>query len=192
MSSLRPTIGATRSPQARADELVDGVLGSPVFVDVVIPRTQVKGRMRLATRSERFEANAAARVALAGAGFPIDAAAIAALGAHEQWQYELGVRILAVAVRHPTNEDRALASLEDWRACDDDQIDAMWVEYQAHQARMNPLGADVDLTDAEASAIIVAAKKKDVDLLMSYGLPKLVQFAIISVEQPATSTTPPS
>lgn len=190
--TLRPTIATPRSPQARADELVEGVLGSPVFVDVMIPRTQITARMRLATRSERFEANAAARLTLAEAGFPIDAGAIAALGAHEQWLYELGVRILAVAVRHPTNEDRALASLEEWRACDDDQIDAMWQEYQTHQARMNPLGADVALTEAEAAAILGAAKKKDVDLLMSYGLPKLVQFAITSAEQPATSTTPPS
>lgn len=191
MSSLRPTITVTRSPQARAEELVDGVLGQPVYVDVVIPRTQIPARMRLATRAERFAANAATRTTLMESGFPVDTGALAALGAQEQWQYELGVRILAVAVLHPTN-DRALASLEDWRACDDEQINAMWQEYEALQVRMNPLADVVELAEEEVDAILLAAKKKDVDLLMSYGLPKLVRFAITSAEQPVTSTTPPS
>lgn len=189
MTSLRPTMHS--SPAARASELVERTLAAPAFVDVVVPRTSVAGKMRLVTRAERFEATAEARKALEAAGFPVDVSAAAALGANEQWHNELGVRLLAIAVRDPANTDRALASLEEWRECDDDQLDAMWVRYQDLAAEFDPLGAGT-LTEADAAAIASAAKKKDAGLLMSYGSRKLALYAISSAAPPASSETSPS
>lgn len=190
---LRPTLTDARSPAERAEDLVtSSLLGTPVHVDIIVPRTTVAAKMRLATRAERFEAEAEARRVLQAAGFPVDATAVSALGAHEQWQYELGVRILAVAVREPGDPARQLASVDEWRQCDDDQLDALWDRYQDLEAELDPLGAGPGLTKEERTALIAAAKKGDASLLMSYGSRKLALFAISSVEEPATSPTPPS
>lgn len=190
---LRPTLTNPRSPAERAEDLVtSSLLGTPVHVDIVVPRTTVKAKMRLATRAERFEAEAETRRVLQAAGFPVDATAVSALGAHDQWQYELGARILAVAVRDPGAPECPLAPLEEWRQCDDDQLDALWDRYEDLEAELDPLGTGPGLTKEERTALIAAAKKGDASLLMSYGSRKLALFAISSAEEPASSPTPPS
>lgn len=185
MSKLRPTSSSSsgRSDPAAATELV----GARVHVDVTIPRSGVRGRMRLISRAEKFAVEAETRGALEGAGFPVDASAFGALGAGDQWQYERAVRILAIAVRDPANEALALAPLDDWRGLDDDQIAALWQDYQDLEARLDPLGSElVALTDAEVAAFVAAAKKKDVAILMSYGSRKLASFIATSADPPST------
>lgn len=175
--------------EERAEELVERVLGRPAYIDIVVPRTTVRAKMRLPKRSERFQANADARRALADGGFPIDASAAAALGAGEQWHYELGARLLAVCVRDPQDPDgQPLATLEEWRECDDDQLDALWERFQDLEAELNPMDAGT-LSPADAIAIEAAAKKKDAGSLMSFGSRRLALFAITSTSQPASSTT---
>jgi hypothetical protein len=188
--NLRPTLPAP-GPASAAD-IVDRALAAPTFVDVTVPRTTVRGKMRLVTRAERFAAVADARRALEAAGMPVDASAVTALGAHEQWHYELGARLLAVAVRDPEATDRQLASVDDWRKCDDDQLDALWNRYQDLEAELDPLGLGAPLAAEDEAAIAAAAKKKDAAMLMSFGSRKLASYLLTSDDPPAISATPPS
>jgi hypothetical protein len=192
--NLRPTIGDPRaaSDDTDVEDLVD-LVGARRHIDVVIPRTQITAKMRLCSRREISEARAEARRALQAEGFPVDASAVAALGAGEEWQYELAVRTLAVAIRNPKKTELALASLDDWRECDDDQIAALMKTYDDFAARIDPLGENAPgLTEPEVHALIAAAKKKDADTLMSFGSRKLASFILTSAFPPASSPTPTS
>lgn len=182
MSKLRPTTTADARPDvAGAVDLA--LAGARVHVDVTIPRTTVRGRMRLISRGEKFAATAEVRRELAAAGFPVDGTAFSSLGASDQYQYELAAHVLAIAVRDPANTDRALAPLDDWRACDDDQIAALWREYQDLEARLDPIGSElVALTEAEQAAFVAAAKKKDAETLISFGSRKLARFVTFLVD----------
>jgi hypothetical protein len=187
--NLRPTIieRSTSSDDTDVEQLVD-LVGSRRHVDIVIPRTQIAAKMRLGSRREVSEARSDARRALQEAGFPVDASAVTALGAGEEWQYELSVRLLAVAIRNPSKTELALASVDDWRECDDDQIAALMRQYDDFAARVDPLGEEgAGLTDAEMIELVAAAKKKDADLLMSFGSRKLASFILTSASRPATS-----
>ncbi|MDQ3295072.1 MAG: hypothetical protein M3619_00620 [Myxococcota bacterium] len=168
------------------------VIGARVFVDVVVPRTKIAGRMRLVTRREQSEIRAEARQYLTDSGFPVDSSAITSLGAQEEWNAELAVRMLATAVRDPGNSELALASVDDWRECDDDQLGGLFDEYQQLAARVDPLGSGVELSDSEFDQMVEAAKKKEPELLMSYGSRKQALFAITLASQLATSATPMS
>lgn len=187
--NLRPT--QEREAERLASDVV-GALGAPRYEDVTIPRTQIQGKMRLVTRGELSAIRSACREYLAGRGFPVDANAASALGAKDEWDAELAVRTLQAAIREPANPDRALAPIEDWRECDDDQIEALYSKYLDYRERIDPLAAEVVLTEAQFKAIEAAAKKKDWALLMSFGSPALASFATTSVAQPASSPTPTS
>lgn len=190
--NLRPTRGnaAIRSDAAKVESgaLTDAI-GTRTHIDVLVPRTEVAAKMRLATRAERFDATAETRRFIEAAGFPVDASAVSALGAHEQWSYELGLRILAVAVREAANPERALASVEEWRQCDDDQLDALWSRYQDLEAELDPLGVG-ELSKADESTILAAARKADVDLLTSFGSRKLAQ-CIVAIHAPPSPDVAP-
>lgn len=169
------------------------MLGARTFVEVTIPRTNIRARMRICSRKEELEAKAAARHAMAEAGFPIDHQALTALGAHEQWLGEVMVQIIAVAVRDPDpKQDRALATLDDWRECDDMQLVELWNAYQDLLQQLDPVGAKVVLSTEDLASLTAAAKKKDADLLMLFGSRKLALFAISSACPPASSETPTS
>ncbi|MGN6103734.1 MAG: hypothetical protein ACTHU0_01390 [Kofleriaceae bacterium] len=193
---LRPNQPSKSAPsfEAEADALVDrlGVLPS---IDIVVPRTRTRARMRLLSRGELHHAKAQARRALQDSGFPTDGTAVTSLGAWDEWQYELAVQMFAVAVREPDpTVDRALCSIDEWREeCDDDQIAALNRQYQDLAARHDPLGEGAAALTSELEiALLAAAKKKDADLLMSYGSRALATFIITSVDQPASSPTPTS
>jgi hypothetical protein len=187
---LRPT----EPRSSAATELAERALtGARVFVDITIPRTEIRGKMRLVSRAELFAINATARRELQEAGFPVDGTAITALGASEQWQYEIGARTLAIAVREPGNVERALASVEEWRECDDDQIAALYQQYTDLAHRIDPLGDEGNgLTEIEIEQLTAAAKKKDSGILISFGSRKLASFILTSAEQLARSVTPTS
>lgn len=172
---------------------LNDVLGVRTFRNVVIPRTEVRGCMRMLTRSESARVRVEARAALQKAGFPIDASAIAALGGVDEWNAQIAVRSLALAIRDPLDVELALASVEEYEeSCDEDQLGALWEEYKAHAAAIDPLRVDATISEDDFNQIRDAAKKKDVDLLMSFGSQKLASFAITSASQPATSATPTS
>jgi hypothetical protein len=188
---LRPTVTGHRAKAPADVRGVVDIVGARVFVDVTIPRTTIKGRLRLCSRKEEFAAKAEARAAMLEAGYPVNAEAHTALGATEQWLAEVMVRMLAIAVRMPGDEGRPLASLEDWQECDDQQLMGLWSIYQDQEHALDPLGVDT-LTDAELAALIAAAKKKDADSLMAFGSHRLALFAITSASPPASSETPTS
>jgi hypothetical protein len=142
--------------------------------------------MRLLSRREIFAVTAETRRELIDGGFPVDAAALTSLGAHEQWMYELAARVLAISVRDPKNVELALAPLDDWRGLDDDQIAALWQQYQDHEALIDPLGAKVELDEVEVAAILAASKKKDAATLMSFGSQKLATYLLTSADPPST------
>jgi hypothetical protein len=174
-----------------ASQLVDAI-GARVHVDVTIPRTTIRGRMRLVSRREMSTIKSETREYLKSEGFPVDATAVTALGAFDEYQYELGVRTLQVAVRDPRREQLALGKIEDWRELDDDQIAAVYERYKDLAARLDPLGSNVELSAGEVASLIDAAKKKDGDLLTSFGSRKLASFTISLVSQQSTSPTPKS
>lgn len=191
--NLRATMPGSRGAAAAAPDvraLVDQ-LGARVHIDVTIPRTDVKAKMRLCSRSEEFEAKAEARTFLAENGFPIDHHAHSALGAGEEWVLELATRMLARAVRDPASPQLALAALEDWRACDDQQILALWVKYQDLASRLDPVGAET-ITVEQLRELDAAAKKKDLDLLMQFGSRLLALYATTLASPPTASETPTS
>ena len=187
MARLVPT-GLTEPAPA----VVSSALAAPPMIEVTVPRTTVRALMRVITRSERFQATADARAHLQASGFPIDATAGVSLGASEQWLYELALRTLAAALRDPEDSSEPLASIEEWRECDDDQIDAMWEQYESHRAKVDPLGANVSLTTDDVAQITAAAKKGDASLLMAFGLRRLALYVTTTACPPASSTTPES
>lgn len=144
--------------------------------------------MRLVRRHEALALLAEARAAFAEKKLPIDPSALSAPGLLNEWQCEIAVRHLALAVRDPADTAKPLASLEEWRDCDDDQIAALWQRYQDLREEIDPLANLEQLTEAEFAAIRLAAKKKppEVDLLTSYGSRKLAAFVISTVEPPAS------
>ena len=190
MPDLRPKSSDTRAPRGDVRRLAD-TLGVRVHVDITVPRTDVRGKMRLCSRAEELEANADARAAMVEAGYPVNAEAHTALGGTQQWLVEVAVRMLAVAVRDPSNTDLALASLDEWRDCDDQQILALWSRYQDLANELDPLGAGT-LTDDQLAQLTAAAKKKDVDLLMACGSRSLALYVTTLVAPPASSATPTS
>lgn len=193
--NLRPTAPAARAPapdtRTAAETLVDQ-LGARVHIDVTIPRTSVRAKMRLCTRKEEAEAKAAARALMQEQGYPINGEARTAFAAGEEWAIELATQMIQRAVRDPQNVALELAPIEDWREhCDDGQILTLWAQYQDLVIRLDPLGAET-LTDAQLRELTAAAKKKDLDLLMRFGSRLLALFAITSASPPATSPTPTS
>lgn len=182
--SLRPT--ATASPSAPG---VGGLaeLGARVHVDVTIPRTTTRGRMRLVSRSEAAAIHAETRAHFAESGAPITAAMLTEPNVVSEHLAERAVRHLAVAVRDPADESKPLAPLSQWREeCDDDQIGVLWMAYNDHAAAIDPVGQGVELSEEDAIAMREASKKKDVDLLMSFGSRKLAIFSTTLVDPPAT------
>lgn len=158
------------------------VLDARAFVEVEIPRTTVRGRMRLLTRTEAKQIRSESRSALRQLGLN-DAASSATPELYREWHEEIIPRTMAVAVRS-TRADVALAPLEEWLECHDDQLQALWRRYVDLEAEMDPLARP--LTEAEFVGIRDAAKKKDAALLMSYGSSALATYAITTESRPAS------
>lgn len=170
------------------DELAVGrgladVVEARVHVDIVVPRTQIAGKLRLLSRKEMSEARIATLFALRENGIEKNAPSHIFV---EEWNNELDARIMSLAVRDPNDVMRALASIEDWRECDEDQIVSLFVQYKDLADRIDPLGQGVGLTEDEVRAMTEAAKKKHDDILLSYGSRKLALFAISSAAPPSS------
>lgn len=168
-----------------APDLV-ALLGSRVHIDVTIPRTAIRGRMRLCSRSERSAIHAETRLHFSSMGTPVTGATLAEPDVMSEHLAERAVRHLAIAVRDPKDEAKPLLELGSWRDLDDDQIGALWVTYNDHATKIDPIGQSTELTVEEVGQLRAAAGKGDVDSLMSFGSRKLAIFATTSVEPPAT------
>jgi hypothetical protein len=185
VSRFRSTSPAPTETASRGTLAVE-LAGARVYEDVTVPRTTANGRMRLLSRGETRSVRAEARAALDAMG-----CRGADLAVYREWHEELATRTLAVAVRDPADVSRPLAPLVDWEECEDDQIAALWKQYQDLEERLDPLGAEhAVLSDAEVAAMRDAAKKGDADLLMSYGSRRLALYAASTAVPPPTSPTP--
>lgn len=179
MGGFRPTEPQDETLPAQLDDEPIDFIGARLFEPVVVPRTKYRGKMRVVSRNETFQLKAEARKFFAAAGMPLDNHA--AFGA-EEWQNEIALRMLAVAVRNPRDPGLPLASLDEWRELDDDQVDALWVEYRDFALRVDPVGQR-ELSDEEFARIDKAAKKKDLTSTMLFGSRRLALFAMRLAER---------
>lgn len=183
---LRQSSGDSPEPGVDAKGLSD-MLGARPHIDVKIPRTEITGKMRLLSRLEHSEARAAARRELGERGIPTSAAELMGPGVMDEWNCEIAAQTVARAMRDPADVRVELAPIDEWlEVCDDDQISALYLTYKDLADRLDPLGRDAGVSDAEMDAIDAAAKKKDVDLLMAFGCRKLALYATTSAAPPAS------
>jgi len=159
------------------------MLGERVYVDLVVPRTSVAAKMRLLSSSEDTAAELATLFGLRELGFD-DKTPMHIWD--RVWRREYNARVMSIAVRDPNDVSKPLDAIEQWRECDEDQINALNVKYNDLGNKIDPLGSTVELTQTEHDALASAAKKKLADTLLSYGSRKLALFAISLVDQPAT------
>jgi hypothetical protein len=178
---LRPTMPASE-PQ------VDSCpgLGARPHVDVTIPRTTIGARMRLVGRSEALAITQETRSVFRVAGLLDEQGRVVGV-AGDDWNAEIAVRFLAVAVRDPVDVAKPLAELAEWRACDDDQIEGLWSVYRDLREQLDPLGDhNTSISAADVAMIEASVKKKDSAILMSFGLRKLVTYLTTLDAPPAT------
>lgn len=159
------------------------------LIDVQLPRTGRRAKMRLLTRSESFTLKIELRRFFVDAGMPLDAGSISSIGLIEEYNNETAVRHLAIAVRDPDDPAKALHSLDAWRdGADEELIKAMWSRYLDLEAELDP-NSDNDggLNDGDLAALDDAAKKKNVAILRSYGSRTLATYSTILAERLSTS-----
>ncbi len=179
---LRPTEALEPATGGLSD-----LMGARVHIQVTVPRTSIAGSMRLVDRDEALAIKSLVRKVFQAAGLVTDAGLIVGT-AIDDWNAEIGVRHLAIAVRDPKDESKPLDSLEEWRRCDDDQIAGLWNRYQDLREQIDPIGANEDtlkLSEADLEMMRVASKKKEVEVLMSFGSRKLAIFVTTTAEPPA-------
>lgn len=184
MASLKPKSAATEAGEQNAVSL-----GARVHDPIVIPRTDTRGAMRVLGRDESFGLLAEVREVFKSANLIDDRGRVLEVAVAE-WNNEIAVRHLAIAVRDPDDTSKPLAPLSQWRdECDDEQIAALWGEYQDLRDRLDPLGDESilagNLTATDVELMRDAVKKKEPSVLLSFGSRKLASFLLSSVEQPA-------
>lgn len=160
--------------------------GGRAHAEITVPRTEIRGRMRIISRSELAEVKRETRKYFADAKMPCDPNTLAAAGYLEEWNLEIVARVLAIAIRDPKDESLQLATVEDWRDCDDDQLDQLYARYQDYREEIDPLGPSSKLSAEQCLAIADLAKKGEASLLMQFGSWKLALFAISSAAPPAS------
>lgn len=107
-----------------------------------------------------------------------------------QAELERAVRTLARTVRDPEDHAKPLGTVDEWGALDPDVVSACWQTYGDVRERLDPL-ASIDLTPDERLAVQVAIKKKDANLLRSFGIAKLSAY-LLSTDVPPPSSPEPS
>jgi hypothetical protein len=169
------------APAESRVQLAASVLKGRQHRAIAVPRTDVSGRMRLVTAGEVHEIRAACRAGMAELGITG-----ASIESYSEWRAEFNLRLVATAMRHPAALDQPLATLDEWRQCDPDQIAVLWEAYQDMQAELDPLGDKVELEAGELEEILDLAKKGDVGQLTSFGSWKLAR-ALRSTAAPPPS-----
>jgi hypothetical protein len=166
-------------PQAPAateerGDLAASVLDARPYRPVVVPRTSVKGDMRLLSRGEIESVRADCREHMRNLG--IEGPGIEGF---PDWREAFNLRLVATALRQPADRARPLGNLEEWKECDDEQILALYDTYQDMAAELDPLGHRVELDEEDLRGLRAAAKKGDVPTLVSYGSQKLARMVAL-------------
>ncbi len=173
---------------AEAEIRVDAVLArAHRFVEIAIPGTETRARMRLLTRGE--EKALALEAASWLADLMVGSDRLEATGLMPVTS-EVILRRIAVAVRQ-LDADLPLATKQQWEDnADDDQVAELWHRYEDLRAELDPMA--FDLPADEAAAIEAAVKKKDATLLRGFGARQLRAWLLITGSPPADSPTPRS
>jgi hypothetical protein len=184
VTDLRPKRpGAAGDDRKVVPELAAGVLKGREFRPVTVPRTEVKGDMRLVTAAEVKDIRYACRAMMAEMGIQGHG-----LTAYPEYLEEFNLRLVAASIRLPAARDQPLADIDAWRQCDPDQIATLFALYQAMEAELDPLGAgaagELGITEQELAEIEALAKRKDVGQLTSFGSPKLARALTSLVDPP--------
>lgn len=176
--SLRPVTSADRAPS----DFELSLRSARPMVEITIPRTTLAARLRLLTRTESQQVDLATREYMKAGGVELS------VSTGEEYLAEKATRVMAIAVRTDEAPHEPLAPLEQWRnELDDDQLGALWRRYEDLRQQYDP--DPEELTDAEFEQIVEAGKKKDSDLLSSFGSRKLARCITTLVGQLPTSPT---
>jgi hypothetical protein len=156
-SPTRAAAVADAPAAARAATLVETILAGVTYREVTVPRTEIKGSMRLLRRAEETQIRIAIRRVFKEAGIELGPDAEAYPEYRELWR----LHFIATAVRKPEDTAQPLMPVGDWEQCDDLQLLELWSAYQDFEAEFDPLGPNPPpLTDEEAGLIRAAAKKR--------------------------------
>lgn len=183
------SMGRFRPTEPNAITIGEGLAelrGAREHIDVTIPRTKIAGRMRMVDRDEALTIKSETRKLFASKGL-LDEQGRTVAVAIDDWNAEIGVRHLAVAIRDPKDESKTLDSLAEWRLCDDDQIAGLWNRYQDLREQLDPLGdaeETLRLSVEDLEVIREAVKKKAASVLMSFGSRKLAIYMLTSADTP--------
>lgn len=172
------------NPRRTHEDLLSG--GGRVHIEITVPRTEIKGRMRLVSRAEASKITVMVRKYFRDLEMPDSPALLSAQGLIHEWTNEIAVRHLHVAVRMPDDESKPLASLDEWRDCDDDQIATLWEQYQDHGDNIDPFGDNATLSERERVEIETALGKRNATVLRSYGSKRLSLYMLSMAVPPAT------
>lgn len=107
----------------------------------------------------------------------------------ERFELERARRTLASSFRDPDDRTLAYGSLEEWGALDSDVVIPAWHEYGDVRDRLNPIATALE--EDERILIEAAIKKKQEELLRSFGTVKLSRF-LVSMESQRSTSPPPS
>lgn len=149
-------------------------------------RADIKARMRLVSRAAAFKITAETRLFMGDAGFSLAVAEMSSAGVLSEYQSEINTRLIAEAVSVYDGRNWTKLPLATWRDCSDEQLTALFRIYEDHSMAVDPIGA---ISDSRFAEIESAAKKKQTELLMSFGRTELVSFVLTLVGQPSTSPT---
>lgn len=172
---LRPKGSAASPPEPGTAESRLGLalVGGRRHVDIEIPRTRpvARGKLRRLTRAEEERVSYdlgewLEQVKRSGMPPPLRAE----LDAQE------AVRTVALAVRDPADQEKPLATLEEWGQADDGQVGDVYRRYLDMVAESDPFHGDLDA--GVRAEITEAVKKKDATRLLAFGAKPLTAFLL--------------
>lgn len=173
------------APATRLAALLAGAAG-PALRDVELPEPLGRAKIRLLTGAEEEEVALAlgAWLRQLEADSGISHEILAATG-----QLALTARSaqegLARAVRDADDPSKAFGDFEDWRGLPEVVVSDVFRRYQDLVEELDPLRRQ--LTKDELAAVDALVKKKDWDLLLSYGLRRLIGWLRTTADQPVDS-----
>ncbi len=177
---IRPKGSPPAPPATTESRLAAALSGARLLVDVVVPRTDVRAKLRRLSRREEQE------VSLELAAW--HAAAEKERGPLPEPRQEVSkhesVLILARAVRDPARPELALGTVEEWGEADEAQLAGLMAAYYDVVARTEPSSA---LTLSERAELAAAVARRDRATLMALGAQRIAAWLVD--EQPEAPAT---
>lgn len=161
---------AADRPATAEQRLTSALSGARLHVEVTVPRTDVRAKLRRLSRREEQE------VSLELAAW--HAAATKERGPLPELRQEIGkhesVLILARAVRDHVAVDRPLGTVDEWGEADEAQLAGLMTAYYDVVARTEPWPGE--LTPAERAELAAAVQRRDRATLVALGAARLAAW----------------